>query len=264
MLPKVLRDEKKEAQAKKQQEEEAKKKYEEKNAAKIKKQEKKKAKKMAEKKEEIKEHKDMTESATLFVRNIGFETNEKKFREFMEKFGPVKYAVLCKTNALKPEDIGEEDPEAKTAHKGTGFVKFLAKQPAFQLLELSKKVEEHIDEERRNSTLKKNVKDSLVSSLSLLKNEIELDGRRLIVKESVTREEAGVLKENQKAEEIRKKNQEDKRNLGMAKEGLLNEETWIHQEALTKVQMELRQRLFISKDKALKASSNLYVSTTRL
>jgi RNA recognition motif-containing protein len=112
----------------------------------------------------------------------------------MAKFGPVKYAVLCKTNALKPEDIKEEDPEAKTAHKGTGFVKFLTKEPALQLLELSKKVEEQMDEERKNSRLKKAPQASLVSSLSLLKNEIELDGRRLIVKESVTREEAGVIK----------------------------------------------------------------------
>ena len=88
---------------------------------------KKKAKKVAEKKE-IKE---TVESATLFVRNIGFETNERKFRAFMEKFGPVKYAVLCKTNGLRPEDTTKEDLEAKTAHKGTGFVKFLAKEPAF-------------------------------------------------------------------------------------------------------------------------------------
>ena len=85
------------------------------------------------------------------------------------------------------------------------------------------------------------------------------------MKESVSREEAGQLKENQKAEEVRKKDAEDKRNLGMAKEGLLNEETWIHKEPeLTKAQMDLRQRLYISKDKALKASTNLYISTTRL
>ena len=75
--------------------------------------------------------KDQVESATLFVRNIGFETNEKKFKAFMEKFGPVKYAVLCKTNGLKPEDTMQEDLEAKTPHKGTGFVKFLSKEPAF-------------------------------------------------------------------------------------------------------------------------------------
>jgi RNA recognition motif-containing protein len=100
LLPKVLRKEKEEAQAIKQKAEDEKKRYEEKNAAKIKKQEKKKAKKQADKKEE----KEIVESATLFVRNIGFETNEKKFKIFMEKFGPVKYAVLCKTNGLKPEE----------------------------------------------------------------------------------------------------------------------------------------------------------------
>lgn len=116
----------------------------------------------------------------------------------------------------------------------------MTKEPAFQLLELSKKVEEQMDEERRNSRLKKTPQASLVSSLSLLKNEIELDGRRLIIKESVTREQAGVLKENATAEAARKKDLEDKRNLGMAKEGLLNEEAWIHKEALTKVQMDLR------------------------
>lgn len=51
----------------------------------------------------------------------------------------------------------------------------------------------------------------------------------------------------------------------MAKEGLLNETSWIHSKpALTKAGLELRQRLYTSKDKALKASTNLYVSKTRL
>ena len=51
----------------------------------------------------------------------------------------------------------------------------------------------------------------------------------------------------------------------MAKEGLLNEANWLHQEpALNKAALELRQRLFVTKDKALKASTNLYVSKTRL
>ena len=38
---------------------------------------------------------------TLFVRNIGWNTTEEEFKEFMNKFGEVKYAVLCKTNDLK-------------------------------------------------------------------------------------------------------------------------------------------------------------------
>jgi hypothetical protein len=51
----------------------------------------------------------------------------------------------------------------------------------------------------------------------------------------------------------------------MAKEGLLNEDVWIHKEpALTKAILELRQRLHIAKEKALKASPNLYISKVRL
>jgi len=51
----------------------------------------------------------------------------------------------------------------------------------------------------------------------------------------------------------------------MAKEGLLSEVNWIHADPpLTKAGLELRQRLFVSKDKALKSSTNLYVSKTRL
>ena len=52
-----------------------------------------------------------------------------------------------------------------------------------------------MDEERRNARLnnKRNA-DAIVSSLTLIKNEIELDGRRLIVKPSITKEKAGDLK----------------------------------------------------------------------
>lgn len=51
----------------------------------------------------------------------------------------------------------------------------------------------------------------------------------------------------------------------MAKEGLLNEDHWIHQEPpLEKSMFELRQRLYIAKEKALKGSTNLYISHTRL
>ena len=49
------------------------------------------------------------------------------------------------------------------------------------------------------------------------------------------------------------------------KEGLLNEGEWIHKEpALTSKELEQRQRLYIQKDKALKASPNLSVSQTRI
>lgn len=175
----------------------------------------------------------------------------------MKKFGEVKYAVLCKSQV-------DDGPP----HKGTGFVRFKNESSAVQLLELSQQVEGTMDKERKANRLQQNQKESVISSLSLLKNEIELDGRRLIVKPKVSKEDADNIKEKQKSEEIMKKKQEDNRNLQMAKEGLLCEENWIHQPnsspAVLKSAMELRQRLYVSKDKALKASTNLYVSKTRL
>jgi RNA recognition motif-containing protein len=126
-MPKVLREEKKKVDEAKAKEEEAKKEYLEKNAKKIKKQEKKKAKKELKEKEAKKQFEQATESVTLFVRNIGFETNQDKFKEFMEKFGPVKYALLCKANQ-KVE--GEEGTGEVGGHKGTGFVKFKSQESA--------------------------------------------------------------------------------------------------------------------------------------
>ena len=58
---------------------------------------------------------------------------------------------------------------------------------------------------------------------------------------------------------------EDKRNLSLKKEGLLNETYWVHKEPkLQAKDLEQRQRLFIEKDNALKKSPNLSVSKLRL
>ena len=113
------------------------------------------------------------------MRNIGYETDEPKFLEYMKKFGEVKYAVLCKSQV-------DDGPP----HKGTGFVRFKQESSAIQLLELSQQVEGTMDKERKASRLQQTQKDSVISSLSLLKNEIELDGRRLIVKPKVSKEDA--------------------------------------------------------------------------
>lgn len=87
----------------------------------------------------------------------------------------------------------------------------------------------------------------------------------MIVKSSVSKDEAGVIKEKSKAEDRKKKEEEDKRNLGMSKEGLLNESNWINQDPVpTKAIMEQREKLYVSKQKALKASTNLFISKTRI
>lgn len=98
------------------------------------------------------ETKDANRIITLFVRNIGFETTEEKFKEFMQKFGEINYAVLCKQHNMGQED---QDGEAVgPSHRGTGFVQFKNTESAIQLLELSQKVEQHLDTERRNFRLK--------------------------------------------------------------------------------------------------------------
>jgi hypothetical protein len=97
----------------------------------------------------------------------------------------------------------------------------------------------------------------------LLKGELELNGRRLVVMHSVARTKVdAVVKENK---EHAKGHGEDRRNLLLKKEGLLNEKSWIHQEPpLQAKDLEQRQRLFTEKDAALKKSPNLSVSRVRL
>ena len=63
---------------------------------------KKEAKKKAKEEKEGKPSTDKTkvaavkdEGCTLFVRNIGFETDKSKFEEYMRRFGDIQYAVLC-------------------------------------------------------------------------------------------------------------------------------------------------------------------------
>jgi RNA recognition motif-containing protein len=179
----------------------------------------------------------------------------------MEKFGPVKYAVLCKSI-----NHSADGGESVSSNKGTGFVQYKNQASADQLIELSRKVEETMDDERRNSRLNNvRAQQQLVSSLTLLKNEIELDGRRLIVKPSISKEQAGNLKQQATLDVKAKKIEDDKRNLGMAKEGLLNETNWLHHDPPPQPkQMEVRQRLWVSKDQALKKSTNLFISKTRL
>ena len=53
-----------------------------------------------------KEAPDNKNDATLFVRNIGWDVTERQFKEHMEQFGPLHYAVLCKAaRDMKVEQI---------------------------------------------------------------------------------------------------------------------------------------------------------------
>ena len=59
----------------------------------------------------------------------------------------------------------------------------------------------------------------------MLKGELELKGRRLVIIRSVARGQVGDLVTSNKDA---MKGKEDRRNLYLKKEGLLNEKEWIH------------------------------------
>jgi len=103
-----------------------------------------------------------------------------------------------------------------------------------------------------------------MGSSSLLKGELELNGRRIVVMPQVEKTDvAKVISQNQ--EDRLAANKDDKRNLYLKKEGILNERNWFNQKpALTSKELENRQRLFIEKDKALKHSPNLSVAPLRI
>ena len=62
---------------------------------------------------------------------------------------------------------------------------------------------------------------------SLMKGELELNGRRMVVMPSVARSDVDqVIASN--ADAKLKANKEDKRNLYLKKEGILNEKNWFH------------------------------------
>ena len=62
----------------------------------------------------------------------------------------------------------------------------------------------------------------------MLKGELELNGRRLVILPSVARTKVSdVLQQNK---DMSKGTGEDRRNLYLKKEGLLSEKDWIHQQ----------------------------------
>ena len=80
-------------------------------------------------------------ASTLFVRNVAWDVSQQQFKEQMETFGPVLYAVLCKAAG----DMKVENMEEAATHKGTGFVRFKEVKDANSLLELSKSLEKKLD-----------------------------------------------------------------------------------------------------------------------
>lgn len=79
-------------------------------------------------------------------------------------------------------------------HKGTGFVQFKDPQVAEQVIELSSSIEQKLDEEckqnRLNAKKQKNKQTDNKGVISVITGELELNGRRLVIKEAMSKNEA--------------------------------------------------------------------------
>ena len=98
-------------------------------------------------------------------------------------------------------------------------------------MELSQNLEEKLTEEHKakdKASKSKNQDKALLGQSSLLKGELELNGRRLVIMPSVARTRVGEVVQANKDQH--KGSGQDRRNLYLKKEGLLNEENWTHKE----------------------------------
>jgi hypothetical protein len=135
------------------------------------------------------------------------------------------------------------------------------------VVKLSKQIEEKLDKECKDQRIKdkkdkaaKEAQQAAKGVASVISAELELNGRRLVVMEAMTKDDAT----NPKNLTDDKKKQ-DKRNLALKREGLLNFEDWIHKNPRPNEKaMQQRQRLQDEKDKALSKSTNLFVSRKRV
>ncbi len=94
---------------------------------------------------------------------------------------------------------------------------------------------------------------------SVIQAELELNGRRLVIMEAMSSDSASTVGR------VDDKKKQDKRNLALKREGLLNYEDWVHKQPRPNEKMiATRQRLLDEKEKALSKSTNLFVSKKRI
>jgi hypothetical protein len=77
--------------------------------------------------------------------------------------------------------------DANPTHKGTGFVQYKDNKVADEVLALSDSIEQKLDDECRQNRLKKVKKSDSKGVLSVIQAELELNGRRLVIKEAVSK-----------------------------------------------------------------------------
>ncbi|GMI02612.1 hypothetical protein TrLO_g11471 [Triparma laevis f. longispina] len=174
---------------------------------------------------------DVSDSCTVFLRNLPFDATQKQIFDLCIPYGQVDKIFIV------------TDPSTSMS-KGTAFVKFKYSAAASRALEAGKVEEDAPFVQSKN----------LQFDANAVQTGINLNGRRVLIDLAVDREQAGKLKvERDEDGKAVKKVGRDKRNLYLKNEGQVGREGW---EEMTKLEQEKRQTA--DKDKTTKLRSPLF------
>jgi len=142
---------------------------------------------------------DTAQGATLFVRNLLFETTQQDVYDAFAAHGKVKYARMV-PDKMAPE-LGR--------HNGSAFVQFFDANDARKVLELYGEQEEHQEKPSKNNPKR----IGQIYATNANEHAMMLQGRALKIVLAVDKQQAAKLKE--------KPEKKDARNLYLVREGLI-------------------------------------------
>ncbi|WWC67499.1 uncharacterized protein I206_101407 [Kwoniella pini CBS 10737] len=189
--------------------------------------------------------------STLFIRNLPFEVTEQELNTLFRTFGPLRYARIT-------------IDKMTGRSRGTGFVCFWNTEHADEAILEAEKVARETG--ANAMPLGGGAKNpfALPSVLtadpsSSLASRLVLHGRTLEVSRAVTREQAGLMKEDSE----RARNAGDKRNTYLMREGVIFPNSPAAS-SLPEAEVEKRQASFNARKTLLRSNPSLYISKTRL
>jgi nucleolar protein 4 len=166
---------------------------------------------------------------TLFVRNLGFDTDENSLKGLFSKYGKLKYCLICRNKETK-------------SSKGSGFIMFEKKEDLESVLKIYDKYETNKD----------------YSGI----NPFELEGRNLKLFRSISKNDAVKSKEEKKEN----KENTDNRNRELLYYGLNNYYDFVNKDEVevSEDDKNKREGIIQLKKTNFKKNPNLHVSETRL
>ena len=183
-------------------------------------------------------------SATVFVRNLLFETTEQELYTFFREFGPLRYARL-----VLDRFTGRS--------RGSAFVCFVHIKDADQCLKLYRTLPKNQTRDATSLLLSEERKEGVISKFIL-------QGRLLDVNETLTKEAATkAVDSNDAARRAAKGKGVDKRNLFLLNEGRIDEKHPLGA-VLSEADKTLRAASYNQRKTLLSRNPGLHLSLTRL